>query len=101
MLMHLFTSLFHKRCPLCRQEVHQQGYGAVQRFGKWFCSEPHADLYELNLYEALYTVYRCHTARHSGHVPLPEALCLHFPPRHTRELAPLEPDHEHCSSTRA
>lgn len=101
MLMHLFTSLFHKRCPLCRQEVHQQGYGAVQRFGKWFCSEPHADLYELNLYEALYTVYRRHTARHSGHVPLPEALCLHFPPRHTRELAPLEPDHEHCSSTRA
>ena len=99
MLTHLFTGLFHKRCPLCGKEVQGQSEAAVRRLGKWFCSEPHADRYELNLYEALYTAYRRHAVSHGGHVPLPEALCLHFPPRHSRELAPLEPDHERCSST--
>jgi hypothetical protein len=101
MLTHLFTGLFHKHCPLCGKEVRAQSEAAVQRLGKWFCSEGHADIHELNLYEALSMVYRRHVASHGGHVPLPEALHLHFPPRHSQELTPLEPDHEKCSSTHA
>jgi hypothetical protein len=50
MLLNFFTRLFHKRCPLCKQEVHEQNRSAVQRFGKWYCSGMHADLYELELY---------------------------------------------------
>jgi hypothetical protein len=100
MLTHLFAGLFHKRCALCGKEVHEQSEAAVQRFGKWFCAEPYADLYELDLYEALSTAYLHHARRHGGYVPLSEILSTHFPPRHSRELAPLESDHERCASTR-
>ena len=100
MLTHLFAGLFHKRCPLCSAEVREQGAAAVQRVGKWFCSEQHADLYELHLYESLYRVYRRHAARHGGHVPLPEAVRTTFFPGYGRGPAHWQPDHERRSSTR-
>jgi hypothetical protein len=96
MLMNLFTGLFHKRCPFCKQEVHMQGDEAVRRFGKWFCSEIHADVYELNLFEALHTVHCRHAGCHGEHVPLPEAVSMHFSPRQVPELAHVERDHERC-----
>ena len=96
MLMNLFTGLFHKRCPFCKQEVHIQGDEAVQRFGKWFCSEIHADVYESNLFEALHTVHCRHAGCHGEHVPLPEAVCMHFSPRQAPELAHVEQGHERC-----
>jgi hypothetical protein len=99
MLTHLFAGLFHKRCPLCSEEVREQGYAAVQRVGKWFCSEQHADLYELNLYEALHMTYRRHAACHGGHVPLPEAVGMDLSPWHRRQLAHSEPHHQPCAST--
>jgi hypothetical protein len=99
MLTHFFTSLFYKRCPLCRKEVHEQSKVAVQRFGQWFCSEQHADIHELNLYDALYTAYHSHAAFHGGHVPLPEAMAMSFSPCHRRKLAHLEPHQELCAST--
>jgi hypothetical protein len=89
MLMHLFAGLFHKRCPLCKQEVHEQANTAVQRFGKWCCSGLHADLYELELYEALRTVYCRHARRHCQHVPLPAAVSMDFS-RQNLELARLQ-----------
>ena len=74
MLMHCFTGLFRKRCPLCRQEVQAHGDEAVQHFGKWFCSKMHADLYEWELYEALSTVHCHHTGCHGEHAPLSDAV---------------------------
>jgi hypothetical protein len=76
MLMHCFTGLFRKRCPLCRQEVQAQGDETVQHFGKWFCSKVHADLYECELYEALRTVHCHHAGCHGEHVPLSDAVGL-------------------------
>jgi hypothetical protein len=96
MLMSFIIGLFHKRCPLCKQEVHEAGGEAVQRFGKWFCSEIHADLYELNLYEALHTVRCHHVGCHGEYVPLPEAMGIHFSPRQVPELAHVEGDQERC-----
>jgi hypothetical protein len=90
MLTHLFSGLFHKRCPLCKQEVHAQSQAVVPRFGKWFCSEMHADLYELDLYEALSSVRCHHAACHGKHVPLPEAVGGPFSPRLCEELAHAE-----------
>jgi hypothetical protein len=84
-LANLLAGLFHKHCPLCKQEVHRQGNAAVQRFGRWFCSERHADLYEMELYEALRAVRRRHAACHGGHVPLPEAVDMDFPRRQVAE----------------
>jgi hypothetical protein len=72
---------------LCKQEVQAQGRGAVKRFGKWFCSTPHADLYELNLYEDLRTVHGRHTGCHGAHVPWPEARAMDFSPPTALELA--------------
>ena len=100
MLTNLFAGLFHKRCPLCKQEAHAQGDGAVRRFGKWFCSELHADLYELELYEALRSVHWRHAACHGEHVPLPEALGMPFVPELCVELVHAE-DHERCASAHA
>jgi hypothetical protein len=96
MLMHLFSGLFRKRCPLCKQEVQVQGNAAVKRFGKWFCSESHADLYELDLYEALQTVHCHHATCHGEYVPLPEAVGMDLPPGHNRELMHLEHARERC-----
>jgi hypothetical protein len=74
MLMNCFAGLFRKHCPLCKQEVQEQGDEAVQQLGKWFCSKMHADLYECELYEALRTVH-CHRAGcHREHAPLPDAV---------------------------
>jgi hypothetical protein len=96
MLMNFFAGLFHKRCPLCKQEVQVQGNAVVQRFGKWFCSELHADLYELDLYEALQTVHCHHATCHGEYVPLPEAVGMDLSPGHNRELAHLVHAHERC-----
>ena len=70
MWLNCFAGLFHKRCPLCRQEVHAHETQAVQHFGKWFCSKVHADLYEWQLYEGLRTVYCQHAGCHGQHAPL-------------------------------
>ena len=99
MLTHFFTSLFPKRCPLCRKEVHGQSAAAVQRFGEWFCSAQHADIHETNLYETLYTVYRRHAAFHGGHVPLPGAIGMSFSQWHGRKLAHMETHQEPYVST--
>ena len=87
MLLNLFAGLFRKHCPLCKLEVHAHCGGAVQRFGRWFCSENHADLYELELYDALRTVHCRHTSCHGEHVPLPEAVGLSFSPKQNFEAA--------------
>jgi hypothetical protein len=87
MLISFFTGLFHKRCPLCKQEAHKGGNVAVQRLGKWFCSEQHADLYEMDLYEALQAVHCRHVGCHGRYVPLPEAVSLDCPRRRVPELA--------------
>jgi hypothetical protein len=87
MLLNLFVGLFHKRCPLCRQEVHEQDGTVVRRFGKWYCSEMHADLFELELYEALRTVHCRHVGCHGAHVPLPEAVGKDCSPRRNSDLA--------------
>jgi hypothetical protein len=100
MLTNLFAGLFHKRCPFCKQEVDAQGNGAVRRLGKWCCSELHADLYELELYEVLRSVHRHHAACHGEHVPLPEALGMHFSPGPCVELVHAE-DYERCASAHA
>jgi hypothetical protein len=68
----------------------------VQRFGKWFCSETHADLYESNLFEALHSVHCPHAWCHGQYVPLPEAVGIHFSARQMLELAHVEADHERC-----
>jgi hypothetical protein len=68
-----------------------QGSAAVQRFGKWFCSEMHADLYEMELYEALRTVHCHHAACHGEYVPLPEAVGTDFS-RPNTEQAHLKED---------
>ena len=86
MLLNVFGKLFCTRCPYCRQEVHEHSRRAVQRFGKWYCSEIHADLYELELYEALRTTHCRHAGCHGEHVPLPEVLDSDCSPGHTREL---------------
>jgi hypothetical protein len=98
MLTNLFAGLFHRRCPLCKQEVPRPGSTAVQRFGKWFCSKRHADLYEFDLYEALRSVHYQHAARHGEHIPLPEAARMSFSPRPRMALAHAEQDHEPCVS---
>jgi hypothetical protein len=90
MLMNLFAGLFHKHCPLCKEEVREQANTAVQRFGKWCCSEIHADLYELELYEALRTVYCRHAEWHGQHVPLPAAVSMDFSSRQNLELVHLQ-----------
>jgi hypothetical protein len=94
MLMNLFAGLFHKHCPLCKEEVREQANTAVQRFGKWYCSEMHADLYELELYEALRTVRCRHSGCHGEHVPLPEAIGMDCSPRQNLELAGPKRNHE-------
>ena len=96
MLMNRFRGLFHKRCPLCKQEVYEQGGAAVRRFGKWFCSDVHADLYELDLYEALRTVHCRHVGCHGEHGPLPGAVGLNFSPRQDLGLARLGEDRKRC-----
>jgi hypothetical protein len=96
MLLNLFVGLFRKRCPLCKQEVHEQSGTAVHRFGKWYCSAMHADLFELELYEALRTVRCRHVGCHGEHVPWPEALRMDCSPRENLELARLKRNHEWC-----
>ncbi len=53
MMRKLVTRLFQRRCPICRTEVQSGSGGAVRCFGKWCCSQSHADAYECSLYEAL------------------------------------------------
>jgi hypothetical protein len=49
MLMNLFAGLF---TSIARSKAGGMSRATgVQRFGKWYCSEMHADLYELELYE--------------------------------------------------
>ena len=96
MLMNLFAGLFHKHCPLCKEEVREQANTAVQRFGKWYCSEMHADLYELELYEALRTAHCRHSGCHGQHVPLPAAVGMHFSTRQNLELARLRRNRHGC-----
>jgi hypothetical protein len=96
MLINLFSGLFHKRCPLCKEKVHAQGDTVVHRFGKWFCSEMHADLYELELYEALRTVHCHHIGCHGEHVPLPEAVSMDSLSRQNLELARLQRNRDRC-----
>jgi hypothetical protein len=92
MPLHFFTKLFHKRCPLCRQDVNEQGDRAVQRFGKWYCSEVHADLYESDLYEALRTVHCRHAGCHGAYAPLPAVMGIDCSPRPNPELVRLTRD---------
>jgi hypothetical protein len=96
MLLSFFTGFFHKRCPLCRQEVHEEAGTAVHRFGKWYCSEMHADLYELELYEALRTVHCHHVGCHGAHVPWPEAVGTNCSSRQNPPLPPFEEDCQQC-----
>ncbi len=96
MLTHFLMGLFHKRCPHCKQQVHEQGDEAVQRFGKWFCSELHADIYESDLYEALQTVHCRHAMCHGEYVPLPEAVDMNLSPGYSRERAHLEHERARC-----
>jgi hypothetical protein len=98
MLLNLFAGLFRKRCPLCKQEVRVQGDAAVQRFGKWYCSTLHADLYELDLYEALRSVHRRHAGSHGVHVPFPEAGGMNSSPKQDLHMAGVGEDHERCFS---
>jgi len=96
MLMNLFAGLFHKRCPLCKQEVHEQGDTAVYRLSKWYCSEMHADLYELELYEALRAVHCRHVRCHGEHAPFPESMGIDCSPWPNIELAGLKRNHKRC-----
>jgi hypothetical protein len=98
MLINLFAGLFCKRCALCRQAVREQGDAAVQRFGKWYCSRLHADLYELDLYEALRTVHCRHAGCHGAHVPFPEAEGMNSSPRQNTDPAGVGENHERCFS---
>ena len=98
MLLNFFTRLFHRRCPLCKQEVHAQDINAVQRFGKWYCSEMHADCYELELYEALRAAHCHHSGCHGEHVPLPEAMDIDCSPRQNLERVCLERTRDRCLS---
>lgn len=36
--------LFKTRCPVCKMEVNKKA--AINRFGKYFCSEAHAQRYQ-------------------------------------------------------
>jgi hypothetical protein len=94
MPLKLFVGLFHKRCPLCKQEVRKQSGTAVHRFGKWYCSEMHADLFELELYEALRTVHCRHVGCHGAHVPFPAAVGLDCSPWQNPALARFEEDRQ-------
>lgn len=96
MLSSFLTGLFHKRCPVCKHEVHKESNEAVQRLGRWFCSEQHADLYEIELYEALRTVRCRHVGCHGQHVPLREAVKKDLPHRPTQELLPGREAPERC-----
>jgi hypothetical protein len=101
MLVNLFMGLFHKRCPLCKQEVREEGHEAVQRLGKWFCSKVHADLYELELYEALRTVRCRHVGCHGEYGPLSAATHMSFTSRPGVELARLTEDRGRCFAPRS
>ena len=96
MLLNFFTRHFHRRCPLCKHEVHEQGSNAVRRFGKWYCSEMHADRYELELYEALRATHCRHSGCHGEHVPLPEAMGIDCSPRQNPEVLGLEGTRDRC-----
>jgi hypothetical protein len=97
-MLHFLTRLFDKRCPLCKQYLHEHGDRAVQRFGKWYCSEVHADLYELELYEALRTVHCRHARCHGEHVPLPAAIGIDCSPRQYLVPVRLKRDRQRCST---
>jgi hypothetical protein len=86
MLLNVFARLFCKRCPYCKRDVHEHSRHAVHRLGRWYCSETHADLYELELYEALRTTHCRHAGCHGEHVLLPEVLGSDCSPGHIREL---------------
>ena len=95
MLIRRFMGFFRKRCPLCKQEVRMQEDAAVQRFGKWFCCTLHADLYEVDLYQALRTAHCRHAGCHGAHVPWPQAESMNMSPRQNLQQADVEEDHEH------
>jgi hypothetical protein len=96
MLLNLFAGLFRNRRPLCKQMVHEHGGTAVRRFGKWYCSEMHADLYELELYEALRTSYCRHVGCQSPYVPWPEAVNVDCSPKQHATLTHLKEDRHPC-----
>jgi hypothetical protein len=99
MLTYLFLRLFRKRCPRCRAEVHAEGHGVVQRFGRWFCSEVHADLYEANLYEVLQTARCHHMACHGDLGPLPGTGSLNLSLRRVSDLTGVEHDEDRRLTT--
>ena len=96
MLLNFFAALLHKHCQLCKRTVHEQGGTAVRRFGKWYCSEIHADLYEFELYEALRTVHCRHVGCHGAHVPWPEAVIVDCSPQRHATLTRVREDRHPC-----
>jgi hypothetical protein len=38
-----WTRLFQGRCPMCRTAVRRGSAGAVRGYGRWCCSQSHAD----------------------------------------------------------
>src|SRR5262245_33235149 len=96
MQLNFLAGLFQKRCPLCKQIVHEHGGAMVQRFGKWYCSEIHADLYESELYEALRTVYCRHVGCHGSHVPWREAEDIDCSPQWNASSTHFKEDRQLC-----
>jgi hypothetical protein len=89
-----FRRALSQALPVCKQEAHEESGTAVHRFGKWYCSEMHADLYELKLYEAPRTVHCRHVGCHGAHVPLPEAVGIACSPWQNPVLACFEEDRQ-------
>ena len=74
---------------------------AVQRFGRWFCSEVHADLYESDLYEALQTAQCHHMACYGNLGPLPGAVSRNLSLRRVPDLMVLKHDDNQRLTTHA
>ena len=76
--------------------VHEHGGTEVRRFGKWYCSEMHADLYELELYEALRTVHCRHVGCQGPYVPWPESVSVDRSLQQHATLTRLKEDRHPC-----
>ena len=96
MVMNFFTKFFHKRCPLCKQKVYEQGDSAGPRFGQWYCSEMHADRFALELFESLRPVHCRHSGCHGEHVSLSGAVGIDCSLRQNREVGCLPTNQDRC-----